>query len=313
MVNEQNNITLIAEKFELQKEQTQPLLENFGEYFVQAHKLVTQGKAIKVTKEDQVDDMKKAREIRLALANLRGDANKTRVALKEGYLRGGNAVQAIYNDIVDIIQPEETRLKEQEQFAVLREQARLEAQYAKRIQELAQYTDNIGLYNFKDSTDEEFAFLLENVKLQYDNKVRAEKRAEEERIKEQEKERKAQEKIRLENERLRKEKAEQQKKLNEAEEARVAAERKLAEEQILIAEKERAEQERLLQAKRDEEDARNKALLAPDKEKLGKLIEELVITGMPTFENPKVGNHVLTVINRINDIVDELKTFHDAL
>ena len=112
----ENQIEKILQTSGLQPAQAKPLLDSFGGYFIEAHKLVTKGKGIKVTDITQIAEMQQAREIRLSLAKLRVEADKTRVMLKEGYNLGGNAVQAIYNEIRDIVKPEEDRLFEQEKF-----------------------------------------------------------------------------------------------------------------------------------------------------------------------------------------------------
>ena len=313
MVNEQTNITTIAQKFELQESQTKPLLDNFGDYFIQAHKLVTKGKGIKVTQEDQVEEMQKAREIRLELRALRVNANETRTTLKEGYLRGGNAVQAIYNDIIDIIKPEEDRLKEQEQFALLKQQERAEKKYSERLEKLSKWVDDTSVYNLREASDESFESLLKIAKQQYEERVRAEEEVEKARIKEELAEKKRQEKIQAENKKLKAKAEAQAKKLREEEEARKKVELELQKVKEEKEAEERQERELAEKKRKEEEDARTKALLAPDKEKLGKFIETISIETVPSFDNPKITKYVLDMITEMNTTIQKLTEFHDAL
>lgn len=167
-----NEITL-AEKVQglgLEPEQSKPLLDNFGYYFVQAHKLVTQAGGIKVTDESQVAEMKQAKELKKQLKDLRVAADKTRAALKEGYLRGGNAVQSIYNDIEKIVKPVEIELEQKEKFAEVMEAKRKAEKYVERREKLRPYVSDTSFYSIQDMSDEGFEILLTDAKHNFDIK-----------------------------------------------------------------------------------------------------------------------------------------------
>lgn len=181
-MNDTKDLAIILEEKQIDKTQSKTLLDGFGDFFVQAHKLVAQAKGIKVTSEDQVEEMAKAKEVRLQLMKIRTDADKTRKVLKEGYLRGGQAVQDIYNDIRDITQPEEDRLKEQEKFAEIAEAKRVEARHTKRVETLSKYVEDVSVYSLRDMPDDVFNNLVSDCKKVYEQKLAEEKRAEEERI-----------------------------------------------------------------------------------------------------------------------------------
>lgn len=303
----ENKLQTIIDQSGLQPAQAKPLLDSFGDYFVQAHKLVTKSKAIKVTSEDQIEEMQQARELRLELKNLRVEADKTRETLKEGYLRGGNAVQAIYNDIRDIIKPEEDRLMDQEKFAERLQEERNAKIEAQRISQLSQYVDDLSVYSLhpdKLSTDS-FSKLLETSKIAYEAKKEIDRKAEEARLAHVEADRKEQERIRKENEQLRKE-AQEKERLADIErqkQAKIEADR-----QKELA-KERAEQQKKLDAEREkrekieaeiaaqkqaqelakkqEEEAQRQALLAPDKIKLlefAKVLQSITAPAVKTRE-----------------------------
>lgn len=285
-MNENNQLIKIIEESGLAPIQAKPLLDSFGVLFVTAHKLVAQSKGIKVTSEDQVEEMKKARELRTQLKNLRNDADRSRIALKEGYLRGGNAVQAIYNDIRNVIKPEEDRLEEQEKFAEIMEAKREAEKLVKRTEILSKYVEDITIYTLAGMSDEAFDALVKNSKEAFEAKKQAEIKAEEDRILEEKKQAKEREKISLENIKLKKI-AEAKQKLLLEERKKAETQRKIQEEQLRKerearekAEAEiRAKKEAELKAKReDDEKKRNEELeklkaekaarLAPDKEKM---------------------------------------------
>lgn len=276
-----NEITLVTklQEMELAPEQSKTLLDSFGDLFVEAHKLVAQSKGIKVTREDQKEEMAEAKAIRIKLMKIRTQAEKTKKAIKEPYMRGAQAAQDIYNDIRDITEPEEERLEEQEKFAIRAEQKRMDERLSGRVTKLGRYVDDLTVYTLREMPEDVFERLLGDCKAVYDAKVEAAKKAEEERVEKEKAEIERQKKIELENEKLRKEAADRaivdkikqeevEKKIKRAEEAKEIAERALKE-------KEKAEKDRLdaIAKKEAEELARKqeeerKALFAPDKVKL---------------------------------------------
>jgi hypothetical protein len=181
-MNMENNQLALNEKLNkmaLPNEYSKTILDQFGDLFVEAHKLVAAGKGIVVTSEDQVELMAQAKEIRQQLARIRVEAEKAKVAIKEPFLRAGNAVQDIFNDIRDITKPEEIRLKEQEKFAEIAEIKRTEAKHAQRVQSLSRYVDDVSVYNLRDMPDNTFESLLSDCKNAYEAKVEAIRKEEE--------------------------------------------------------------------------------------------------------------------------------------
>lgn len=171
-------ITEIIKPFDLEENQKKPIIDSFGKLFIEAHKLSVLGNGIKVTSEDQTDEMKKARELRLKLQKVRTDAAKIKTSLKEGYLRGANGIQAIYNDIKKTTEPIEEYLRLQEKFAEIKKAERLEKRFNDRIQKLSKYVEDISLYSLKEMSDETFDTLLENSKKSYEKQLEAERQAE---------------------------------------------------------------------------------------------------------------------------------------
>jgi hypothetical protein len=293
---EENKLQKIVDESGLQPIQAKPLLDSFGDLFVEAHKLVTKSKAIKVTSEDQVEEMKQARKYRILLKNIRNDADKARVSLKEGYLRGANAVQAIFNDIRDVTKPEEDRLLEQEKFIERIREERKEKEINEKLLKLSEYSENDQYSDRKiieNLTDDGFEKYLQTVKSAYEARKKAEQEAENERISQEKEQREEQERIRKENEALRKqaeerekalakERAEQQKKLDAERKAREQAEAKIRAERARIEKIEADKRAKELAEKKAEEELARKKLLAPDKEKLLELAHMIDSVTMPS-------------------------------
>jgi len=325
----ENQIQKIIQTSGLQPAQAKPLLDSFGNYFVEAHKLATKGKAIKVTDISQIVEMQQARTIRLQLAKLRVDADKTRVSLKEGYLRGGNAVQAIYNDIRDIIKPEEDRLYEQEKFKENYEAKILAEKDADRIEKLSMYVEDVSMYNLKGMSDEVFAKLLEDQKSAFKARFEAEKKEEEDRLAQIEADRKEQERIRFENEKLRKEAQERERLTaieNEKREKELAKERAEQQKKLDTERKAKEQLEAKLKADKDAQDAKDREarakadaeqkqkeeeerakLLAPDKIKLIDLATEIDKIILPAVKSNEAGQVIQATKKMIENITNYLR------
>ena len=112
-----NKLAIIAKKSGLDKTQSQTLLDHFSELFESAQGWEAKAKKIVVTDESQTDLMKEARVARLALKEVRVQAENARKELKEKSLREGRAIDGIANVIKALIVPLEQHLAQQEQFA----------------------------------------------------------------------------------------------------------------------------------------------------------------------------------------------------
>lgn len=218
----------------------------FEGFFTQADKWRASALAIQITSVDQVREMKLARETRLALREIRINADKRRKELKEDSLRKGKAIDGLFNILAYAVEPLEKHLLEQEQFAERIENERKEKLRANRENALSVYGVDVSLYQLAEMTEESFQNLLETNRLAYLARQEVARKAEQERIEREriEAEERAardaaataeRERLRAENEKLAREKAEQEA-ANRAERERVEAEHK--------AERERLEAER---------------------------------------------------------------------
>lgn len=308
-----NDLAVVVSEQGLEKPKAELLLSSFAPFFAEAKELVTVGRALEVTDVNDDEGMKKAREIRRKLQDIRTKGVEvTRKELKEQSLRESRAIDGMANVIKAIIVPVEKHLMAQEKFKELQEEKILLERYQKRIDLLGKYVDDVTLYKIKEMSDEAFEKLLGDAKLAHEAKLEAERKAEAERVEAQKKEKvyrdrlmelapiakfqprpisldtdereyeeilkvtkAAAEKHEMEQEALRKQ-AEADRK------AREKAEEKLKKQQEAEAERKRKEEaaakakaEAEAKAKAEAEEQERQALLAPDKDKLTKFANEL--------------------------------------
>lgn len=334
-----NDLVLIAEQNGLQKSEVENIMASFGGFFEEAKKIATESD-ITVTDESQTDLMKSAREKRLALKEIRVNAEKVRKELKEKSLREGKAIDGAANIIKALIVPVEEHLEKQEKFAEIREAERQAKKHAYRIEELSKYVDDVSLYTLNTMSDEAFEKLLQSSKTAWEVDEFNKKRAEEERLKKEEADRLEQIKIKEENERLKKEaeaaekkreeeRAVEQSKLQKEKEERdrlaaiekkkqddaLAAERKAKEEaenklkveRELQEKKELEEKQRIENNMRLQEEEKRKALLAPDKEKLLDFANRIEMILAPHVMSRQGGSILGNTLARLQLAADELR------
>jgi len=155
-----------------------PFYEKITEWSEKAKTLV-------VTDAAQTREMKMAREARLALKDIRVQADKTRKALKEDSTRYGKAVQSVYNLIEELIVPAEKHLEAQEKFVELQEAARkLELAKTREI-ELEPYKEFVTseiINELGEYTAQEFVAILDRCKKDLEDQIAEEAQAELDRI-----------------------------------------------------------------------------------------------------------------------------------
>lgn len=236
-----------VETVEQLKAAATPFFEKVAPLCVKAREIVVTDAADKV-------GMKKAREVRLAIKDVRVEAEKKRKDLKEDSLRKGQAVDKIFNGLRDALSAHEEYLDEQETFAerlAAAEKARIKAE---RDTELAGLGVDPANYNTGDMTAEAFAATVGGIKAQREAERVAKEKAEQERIAREKAEAEERERVRIENEKLKAE-AEARERAMAEERAKAEAERKAAAEAARI-ERERIEAEARVERERLEAEAR---------------------------------------------------------
>ena len=331
-------MTTEIEKYEsgLAVEKHNALANRFNPFAEEMKGLLKQAAAIVVKDESDTKGMQAARETRLALRAIRVDIEKSRKEAKEAALREGKAVDGMANVLKYMIEPEEARLKELEDFVKLAEERRKAELSETRTAQLEAVEIDCSCFDLGNMSAEAYATLLASSKAGYEAKKAAEaaeiKRIEDERkaAEKAEAERRKQEaeeraRIEAENAELRK-KAEAAEKAAEAERkaaaaeqakrdkaaekerAKIEAERKKLEAELRKkAEAEQAERDRIAAEAKAAADAEKAKAAAPDKDKLIALDRDICALVMPSV----VGDVALAAIaetrNHLNAIIGGLR------
>lgn len=306
----------VIESAGLEQGTTKNLREKFLPFWEQAERWKEKAQALVVTDESQTAEMKMARTARLALRQIRVEADKTRKALKEDSIRYGKAVQGVYNVIEYLVRPIEEHLLRQEQFVEIRQQQARYRLNAEREAIAAHLSEFIN-YTTIPPTDAPLADLTaEQFKAVVDNAARLKKereaeaaRLEAERIEKEKEDKRIREenaRLRLEAEERERAAAEERRKLEEqARKEREEAARKLEAERMereRLEEEARAMREAERKAKEQEEAARRKAQAAPDKEKLIAFSAELSAINVPDVKVKQA----LVITKEATEVLDRL-------
>jgi len=279
----------------------------------------------------------KAKELRLQYVRIRTGTAEIHKELKAFYLNGGRFVDGWKNAQLFASQEIEETLKKIENHFEILEAERKAKIKAERIAMIQPYVEDVNTFMLGEMTENAFKILFAGAKSQYEARIAAEKKAEEERQAAIKAEQERQEKIRLENIRLQKEaKAKEKQYAAEREKARLEQERiekeravereRLEKEKRDLEEKsrrERKERERIeaeilakeaarLKAIEDEKKAKakaeRKAKLAPDKEKLLNFMQSINDLPRPEIKSIEaasiMGNANAMLVQAANYIQD---------
>src|SRR3990167_478059 len=104
-------LTTIIESSQLEPSKAQLIVSQFSDFLKRAAEWDAKCKAIIVTDESQTDLMQQAKEARGYLRDIRKDADRKRISLKESSLREGNLIQKTYNFIEEYIKGMELHLE----------------------------------------------------------------------------------------------------------------------------------------------------------------------------------------------------------
>ena len=307
-------------------------------------KMREQLETVVVQDENDKTNMKLANTIRLGVRQVRLDAEKTfdtkRAEVQaqmlsyktedQLWLKAKQTMQILTKEI-----EENARWKEETRQRFEAEQKELKTQ--QRMLQVSKVAPEMPRAEFENMSDESFSIFYAGIEKQYNDRIEAERKAEEERIAKEKAEAEAREHQRLENERLKAEAEAKEKQLAE-ERSKAEAERKALEEKArkekvaaeakLKAEREakekleaelRAKAEAEQKAKREAEakaaaelkakqDAEKKAKAAPDKAKLNdfaKLLDELTLPELKSEEANKVLSDVKTLLAKVSTFIRE--------
>lgn len=224
----ENQLSVIVEQSGLETNHAQSILKNFTGFFEEAQQWEQKARKIVVTDVSQTDIMNEAREARLALKEVRVNAEKVRKELKEQSLREGKAIDGIANVIKALVVPLEEHLEKQEKFVEYKIAKELDDRNIKRVAELTPFVADITFYNLRDMDEDSYQKLLKSSQGAYEAQKKAEEEVEQARIRKEEEDKKERERIQKENEEL---KRQAEKREEEMKKEREMAEAKARKEQ----------------------------------------------------------------------------------
>lgn len=307
-------------------------------------KMREQLETVVVQDENDKTNMKLANTIRLGVRQVRLDAEKTFDAKRaevqsqmlsyktedQLWLKAKQTMQILTKEI-----EENARWKEETRKRFEAEQKELKVQ--QRMVQVAKFAPELQRAEFENMSDDSFNLFVAGIEKQYNDRIEAERKAEEERVAKEKAEAEERKRVRIENERLKAEAEAKEKQLAE-ERAKAEAERKAIEEKArkekaaadakLKAEREakekleaelKAKAEAEAKAKKDAEakaaaelkakqDAEKKAKSAPDKAKLNdfaKMLDELALPELKSEEANKVLTDAKTLLAKVSAFIRE--------
>jgi len=246
--------------------QAELIISKFKPLFIEAQDLIAEAETIKVTSITQVEDMKKAKEIRAALRAVRKISESTKKELKEDALKYGNAIQGVYNLIEKATKSAEEKLEASEKFAERLEEEKAKTIKAERINLLSQYVEDVSIYSLDGMNEEVFSNLLSGAKTIWDSKQAEIKKIEDERLAKIEEDNKENERVRIENAKLLKEKEARDVQEEKEKKARETEQKKVDDAHKKELEKERELQKELADELKKKNDAESKRIQERDKE-----------------------------------------------
>jgi hypothetical protein len=163
----------------LEPESAMTLRATFESMFAQTEEWAARAQSIKVTSVDQKREMKLARESRLALREIRVNAEHARKRLKEDSTRRGKAIDGIANVLKALIEPIEAHLLELETFADRADAARKTALKSAREETLRALGTDPAIYvNLGETSEGTWATTLDAARTNHEAKLEAAREAE---------------------------------------------------------------------------------------------------------------------------------------
>lgn len=240
-----NELSQIVETSGVEKTESEKLLAMFTPYFKKMGEVEKKIGLLNAENPGK-EDVKIAREIRLALKNNRVAAEKVKDDAKADILIKGRLIDNLNNIVKNTSKSLELQCEKIEKDAEIKEAARIAALQAERAEQLAPFVEDATIFPLGTMTEEQYTTLLEGSKLAHQQKIEAAQKAEADRLAKEAADKLEQERIRQENERLKAEAEEKEKALaaERAENERKAKEEAEKQAAILKAEQEKAAKER---------------------------------------------------------------------
>lgn len=177
LVDGQQKAISIVDESDIVGGEAVALKEALLPYFVQAQEWLEIAKTLQVTDVSQVDIMKKAKDTRKALRDIRIALEARRKELKEESLRKGKAIDGVANVLKGLISPIEEYLEEQENFVKIQQEKEKARIISERTEILVAIGVNVSLYKVYEMTQEDFDELVSKEKTAKELREKAEAEA----------------------------------------------------------------------------------------------------------------------------------------
>ncbi len=304
-----NKLIKVGEEYGIEDSKLQGLMQSYGEHFSMAKELVQGARDIKVKDEDDFENMEKARERRLSIRKVRIGVETIRKSLKEQSLREGRAIDGMANIIKALVEPVEDYLIGQEKYAEELAKAKKDKVEQERVGKLLKFIENLEGYTLHpdNMSSDTFDTLLKNSEIAFNAQEKAEAEAEELNKKVEVDRKKEEERIRVENKKLR-----VQAEKDAVEKERLASQLREKEKVEAKAKKDREEQEAKVKKEKQEaeekekEQERQKAL-APDKEKIMALADQVAGIEMPSVKDERAMKILVTFREAMKNAEGDLR------
>lgn len=200
-VKENNKLVSVIMNSGLEETKGQLLLKMFTPYFSRMAEIEVKINGLNKT-DPKAEDIKIAREIRLALKGNRIASEKVRKDAKAHIIIEGRLIDNLNGIIENTSKTLELQCEKIEKDAEIKESARIEAIRHNRAELLSPYIEDSSIFPLGTMTMEQFDTMLSGYKLAKQHKENEAARVEAERLEKEAAEKLEQEKIRLENIRL---------------------------------------------------------------------------------------------------------------
>lgn len=179
---QKNEIATIIETSGLNKTESQVLLEKFTVYFELAAEWERKADALEVNDISQKANIKTASEGRKFIKAKLSELEDSRVNLKEESLRKGQTIDSIARILKNLLIPIKDKLEAKEKFAERLEATRKSELKEKRESELTEFEAEFQFVDLANMPEENYKHFLENARLAQAQRIESERKANEERI-----------------------------------------------------------------------------------------------------------------------------------
>lgn len=240
---------------------------------------------IVVNSENDIDSIKEANDAYKIIKKVRIDIEKTRKQLKENSLKEGKLIDSIAKQLKETVEPIEASLENKAKFVEIQKKQREDELREKRKNELSPYSEFIPFeIDYGVLSEEDYKKLLNGAILQAKQQAFQNKKAEEERIAQENYDANERNRIRIENEKLKAEKEKQELELIKAKQEAEKLQREKDEELL--------RKQKIEEAKRlEEERIKN----ASDVEKLKMFAKELQAVSLPEVNSEKAKEVLISI------------------